>query len=124
MFLRVFFYRLRRTPKSTRTYTLFPYTTCRRFRVRPLVEDTAERACEMAVVPAIIGPVVGLVGFGHRLGLVDHREDEAAQILDMDDREAAARGEGDEAAPRHLEQFQSLPVARAVDGGQIGRAHV
>ena len=59
--------------------------------------------------------VVGLVSLEKRIGLVDQNKDQAAEILDMEDREAALGRQGDEAAARHLEQFERLAVAGAVD---------
>ena len=53
-----------------------------------------------------------------RVGRVEQGEDQPAEILDMEDREAALGRQRDEAAARHLEQFERLAVAGAVDGGR------
>src|SRR5690606_23666245 len=74
-------------------------------------EDAPERAGEMAMVPALGPAVVGLIDLADTLRGVETGEDQATQVLDMDNRESPLRRQRDEAALRHPEQFERLAVA-------------
>src|SRR3546814_15482850 len=70
-----FFLMNRRPPGSTRTDTLFPYTTLFRSMARVLGEYerhlTSERDVAPLTVKAYLGDVAGLLDHAHRLGDTD-----------------------------------------------------
>src|SRR3546814_12222981 len=117
---------IRRPPGSTRTHTLFPYTTVVRFRARDL-------GAELVLEALLLEDLVGfLADFAVHAGqdlveIFDHRD------LGADAPPYRAQFQADDAAAdhdqmaRHLVQFQRAgriddPAAFIVD--QIGRAHV
>src|SRR3546814_10797778 len=121
-----FFLMIRRPPRSTRTDTLFPYTTL--FRSLFLgVGDFATRARHVLFVATIdAGDAVGALA--HRSAVAVHRgitaaEHDHALVLHIE------RHVGVIAALQHAvdvgdEKRQGLMDAGQVLAGEIGRAHV
>src|SRR3546814_3870362 len=131
----------RRPPRSTRTDTLFPYTTLFRSRLgrdagideaAPIIPGPAE---EIALVD--VGQIVGDEVGAEHVALVDHGPElVAARIISEADRIAQARGEGADIAVLgpHLEYrgaaefvvhalFADIAVGADADL-EIGRAQV
>src|SRR3546814_1185408 len=118
---------IRRPPRSTRTDTLFPYTTLFRSLERVLTGALAEEPADVGVEPG-----------EHQDGAVVHRLreplDEASEVDDEGGQDVAALGERAEQRPDLLEQrCEALGVGldeRVVgEGGQIdegidGRHHM
>src|SRR3546814_15957377 len=98
-----FFLMIRRPPRSTRTDTLFPYTTL----FRSLVLDLLDR------VPLPQRPPLGLRALVHRrVGQHDRGEHRGV----MFQRDRRHQVDDRRALPDHLHH--------SIDVGQIGRAHV
>src|SRR3546814_10348267 len=100
---------IRRPPRSTRTDTLFPYTTLFRSLASPQIEGHARPA------PVVDHQFQGDVGFGargrrdlRRLSIGGHRlaSDGAGVVLPADD------------------PLEAVGAAEGADGIEIGRAHV
>src|SRR3546814_5240060 len=100
---------IRRPPRSTRTDTLFPYTTLFRSASHPLEGAVLDRAQQLFLH--------GLAGRG------DLVEEQAAAIGDLEAPAAPLHGagEGPGLVTEQLGLQQALGQSRAV---QIGRAHV
>src|SRR3546814_5232322 len=113
-----FFLMIRRPPRSTRTDTLFPYTTLFRSRPDGLSQDDARRQpeppmtvelaySEQGAAPAGVAPLVilhGLYGSGRNWATTAKRLAEGRRVVTVD-----LRNHGDS------------PWA---DAREIGRAHV
>src|SRR3546814_14439137 len=78
-----FFLMIRRPPRSTRTDTLFPYTT--------LFRSDAQRAVQLAVPPAL----------AERRGRHEHRR-HRGRWLRLEEAESLGEFRRDEAAQRHV----------------------
>src|SRR3546814_1258641 len=105
---------IRRPPRSTRTDTLFPYTTL--FR-------SPKRANGLAVVERVIQPQVVATKPGdrrraHALGVVGRPIDQGAAD-GAEDRQRALP-----IASKRALQGEPMLLARIVRRGEIGRAHV
>src|SRR3546814_21193604 len=93
-FISVFFLMLRRPPRSTRTDTLFPYTTL--FRSDATRLDVADRAAP----DVILGHVVDLDGA--------HHAGEAAPFLDRVLHRQRVHHGGQHRSEEHTSELQSL----------------
>src|SRR3546814_2503962 len=87
---------IRRPPRSTRTYTLFPYTTL--FRA-----DTLRRHAWF--VEQVIGAVVDRRVSGQRR---PHERGEDGSDADPDRADADATGDGETRSEEHTSELQSL----------------
>src|SRR3546814_7081218 len=92
-----FFLRIRRPPRSTRTDTLFPYTTL--FRSRP--DRVAERCCSAVDVELVVRDAQLL----HR----DHRDDRESFVhLEQVDVAHGPAGLCQQRSEEHTSELQSL----------------
>src|SRR3546814_12452983 len=113
---------IRRPPRSTRTDTLFPYTTL--FRSPVTTRGPRATLAVTRVVPAKAGDTAGRPGpgvphvFGDSLAVHDHLHDRLqARLRRRGDRPRAAR-----VGIRAAAAFRSGPAGRAVRGRpQLGR---
>src|SRR3546814_4382548 len=124
---------IRRPPISTRTYTLFPYTTLFRSVIerrdfsrlgRGAVDLGTGRMLDRLVAAGVIGvpvrvpdridaPAARLGGGEHRVGLgrIDHDRLAAVRVVDQPDIIVAERGDADDLERRseeHTSELQSL----------------
>src|SRR3546814_15645742 len=107
---------IRRPPRSTRTDTLFPYTTLFRSREADIFAISAPRACADQKLPLVISkPTPASAVEANRLGIA---------ALQAGDNEAAARHFGAAiAADPHSGALQrNLASAWRALGDEIGRA--
>src|SRR3546814_13290745 len=125
-------------PRSTRTYTLFPYTTLCRSAVTMTRRHTERGAISIWVVTATI-VMMTLVGLAVDLGGQVHAQQRAHDVAAQ---AARAGGQQVEAAPAVEGRYVALDTAAAlraaerylvaagvegtvtITGGKIGRAHV
>src|SRR3546814_19376120 len=96
---------IRRPPRSTRTDTLFPYTTLFRSSVRRLQHAVLRARPGAAAAPDVAGAAAGRRAAAPGLPAAD-------PAAGLDDR----RGDGGGDPARHL------PDDRGLAGGEIGRA--
>src|SRR3546814_6637792 len=125
---------IRRPPRSTRTDTLFPYTTL----FRSIAFQNIERAQPVERLHRVIGvayPAIAIVPVPARIGIFGNgrgeRGDDGPRFLMLAELEGDCsadhrllpfkrRGE----AARPGAPFSGGAVEHRLDGGQIGRAHV
>src|SRR6185295_8624106 len=78
-------------------------------------DGAPQSVAELTMSPAVRPAIVGLEDEpGWRVGL-GQREKEPGEIVDMDQRQAPGGRHVDLAAARHLEQVESLRIARPID---------
>src|SRR3546814_10726141 len=105
MFLFVFFLMIRRPPRSTRTDTLFPYTTLFRSNSPPCFGSHGAKCCALLPSSALgfnerLRQVKGLQGDGQ--GVLDVRPFDAIGAVKIGADQQAARSE------EHTSELQSL----------------
>src|SRR3546814_2227486 len=101
---------IRRPPRSTRTYTLFPYTTL--FRSAEQQADRAEdreRQAGRELPPATVEPVVDADAHRRRAGIRGRCRWRRCPRLPAADRRGRHRRAGTSAAPRSEEHTSELP---------------
>src|SRR3546814_1708707 len=112
-----FFFMKRRPPRSTRTDTLFPYTTLFRSVVHVRVAFKAHQFVDIdAAGHAYAAPVVALQVDQHHvlgalLGVADQLADAGAVVVAVDTRERARDGARFHSVAAHREQ----PLGRRTD---------
>src|SRR3546814_1091091 len=94
---------IRRPPRSTRTDTLFPYTTLFRSPVCRTAPSGADRFQQPFEQAAAVGAAVG--GLDPAFGMRHHAEDIAGRIEDAGD---VARRAVDVRSEEHTSELQSL----------------
>src|SRR3546814_17320228 len=123
---------LRRPPTSTRTDTLFPYTTLFRSPQRDIVIGVAgQRSGVLAEAELARDLARGAVHQLHhaaRAGVADRLPVELAFLprdrVDEGPVGFVARGDADGREARHLDRVEAVRLRAAADHHEIGRAHV
>src|SRR3546814_11227236 len=100
-----FFLMIRRPPRSTRTDTLFPYTTLFRSADHKLVRDECAAQCEFQVMPIIGAKAPNYITGECIVGLARHKQYGAARGVAAEQR-----------AQRALEHLHGLQVEGLLSG--------
>src|SRR3546814_13191422 len=114
-----FFLMIRRPPRSTRTDTLFPYTTLFRSSGRPCPNHSSTRVCDSA---RMLGRILGMAAViaVASIGMANI----ASRTKDVREAKAAADDANGNwtTQPRYKGGWSSDPAATGASGDEIGRA--